>query len=434
MVMILFGTLCLNFYIKQKDVDNHKRKYLLLLMCLLIFLTLVSYEGGVSMLAMIFAIDFFLYPKDLKAKRTWINYLYIIIPLICYSILRNSVATGAGDSAVKLVVPNSCFAPSITDVQVVLSSAWFTMHHILLWFIPYGNQYIIGYYSWGDVSIYTIISCWGVIVGATLFALFKKNKFPKVGLAISWIILGILPVSNLFAFRNGPYGDYYLACASIGIILLVCSICQRIVTTKARKYFVAFALGIYVLYLYITTLIWLVAWQTPMVMMERTRAIFPKQINIFFNEVNYYIQNDRIDLAKKVVDEALNSGVEDVKYAVAYKYWLDGQYQEAYDFLDADAKVSKSNKWSFYFRGYLLSDCLNRPNDAIGFYEKAISYNSRQDGTYINSVNQLAFIYAQAGNEEKAIELWENIESIHHRPDDIRKNIAIAKRKSIEEQ
>jgi cytochrome c-type biogenesis protein CcmH/NrfG len=49
-------------------------------------------------------------------------------------------------------------------------------------------------------------------------------------------------------------------------------------------------------------------------------------------------------------------------------------------------------------------------------------------------VNQLAFIYAQAGNEEKAIELWENIESIHHRPDDIRKNIAIAKRKSIEEQ
>jgi len=429
MVMVLFGTLCLNMYIKQKDVDSHKRKYLLLLICLLIFLNLVSYEGGVSLLAMIFAIDFFLYPEGFKLKRTWINYLYLVIPLVCYSILRDSVATKAGDSAVKLLVPNACFDPSITDVQVVLSSAWFTMHHILLWFLPYGNQYIIGYYSWGDVSIYTIISCWGIIVGAIFFALFKKNKFPKVGLAISWIILGILPVSNLFAFKNGPYGDYYLAYASIGIVLLLCSICQSIATSKVKNYFVAFALGIYVLYLYITNLIWLVAWQRPMVMMERTRTIFPKQINIFFNEVNYYIQNGRSDLAKQVVLEALDSGVEDVKYAVVYNYWLDGKYQEAYDFLETDAQNNKPNKWSFYFRGYLLSDCLNRADDAIYFYEKAINYNSRKDGTYINSVNNLAFICAQAGSEEKAIELWEDIEPIYHAPAEIKKNIDIARRK-----
>jgi hypothetical protein len=429
MVMVLFGTLCLNLYIKQKNVDNHKQKYLLLLMCLLIFLNLVSYEGGISILAMLFAIDFFLYPESFKLKRTWINYLYLLIPLICYFLLRVSVSKGAGDSAVKLVVPNTCFESSITDTQVVFSSAWFTMHHILLWFLPYGKQYIIGYYSWGEVSVYSIMICWLVIVGSTLFALFKKNEFPKIGLAISWIILGFLPVSNVFAFRNGPYGDYYLAYASIGIVLLLCSICQSIATSKTKNYIVAFALGIYIIYLYITNLIWLVAWQKPIIMMERTRAVFPKQINIFFNEVNYYIQRDRIDLAKEIVLAALNSGVEDVKYAVAYNYWLDGKYQEAYDFLEADAQNNRPNKWSFYFRGYLLSECLSRPNDAIYYYEEAIDYNSRKDGTYINAVNNLAFIYAMSGKEAKAIELWEDIESVYHTPDDIRKNIAIAKRK-----
>ncbi len=427
MVMILFGTLSLNLYIKLKDSkDNEKISFLLL--SFLIFLTLVSYEGGVSLLAMLFAVDFFLYPDDLKSKRTWFNYLYLIIPLICYFILRVSFVKGTDDSAFTLLVSNINFSPGITDVQLIFSSAWFAMHHILLWLIPAGHQYIVGYYGWGDVSVYTIIFCWLVIIGSTLFALLKKNKFPVSGLAISWIFLGIIPMSNLFALRSGPYGDYYLGYPSIGIVLLLCSICKNIASTKAKNYLVAFVLGIYVLYLYTTTIIWLAAWQNPILMMERTRTVFPKHINIFFNEVNYYIQKGRKDLAKQIVAMALNSGVEDVKYAVAYNYWLDDKYQEAYDFLEADAQNNRPNKWSFYFRGYLLSECLNRPDDAVYYYKKAINYNSRKDSTYINSVNNLAYIYAISGEEAKAIELWEDIESVYHTPDDIRNNIAVAKK------
>ena len=428
MIMVLSGTSCILLYIKQKECDFKYKKYYLIAVCLLLFINLISYEGGVALIPMIFALDFFLYPDSFKTKKLWKTYLYLLLPCLLYFLILYYVNHSEKLDYDSLGFNNNNIDSRVTNLQLYFSSAWFAIYHIVQWFVPTNSQYIMGYYAWGDVQVYKIILCWGIIVALSVYAFVNRKKHREISLAVSWILLGIVPMSNLLAFRNGPYGDYYMAYSSLGIALLISVLCKTTSINQICKYAISLLLVGYMLYLYPVTLRWVAAWQYPIIMLQNTRTVFPKQIDLCFAEVNWYIQNGQRDLAKQALDLAIKSGVEDVRFAVAYKLWLNGKYSEAYDFLKEDEKTRKSTSWTLYFCGYLQDECLNNDDLAIEYYKKSILMSSRKDGTCLNSMNQLAIIYAEQGKVESALEIWVEIEPLSNKREQIRQNIKIAKR------
>jgi tetratricopeptide (TPR) repeat protein len=421
MVMTLAGTSALLCYIKQKE-NSSKRILYLLLTCILLFINLVSYEGGIALIPMIFALDFFLYKNSLKDKKTWLNYIYMGITCILYLVVR-SIASG-GHRALS----NDHFGAEVTNIQTSFTSAWFTIHHILLWLFPTNSQYIVGYYSWGDVPTYIIVFCWVTIAGAIIYALLQSKNRPLLSLGISWIFLGFLPMSNILAFKNGPYGDYYLNYASIGIVIIIAYAVKQIEKSSRKNHILYTVLACYMAYLYGTTLSWIPAWQSSIVMIEKTRTVFPKQTNMLYEEVKYYMKTGNKERAEQILNK-VNATPQATREAEAYKLWMNGKYQEAFDFLENDEKLhSPASRWSLYFRGYLQGECLNNDTNAILFYKKAINYDTTCDRICMNAIDQLAITYARNGKIPDAIDLWEKLIPISDEPEEIQKKIDFLKK------
>ncbi len=417
MVMTLSGTSALYFYIKQKEQSEHKRLYFILT-SILLFINMICYEGGIALLPMIFAIDFFMFKESFKEKKICIKYLYMGSISVLYISIRYIVFRDHPGFS------NANFGSEVTNFQVFFSSAWFTMHHITMWLLPSNSQYIMGNYNWGYIPIYTILLCWLTIALMTIFALMQRNKKPLLSVGISWCLLGFLPMSNLFALRNGPYGDYYLHYASLGIVLIIAYLIKEVQNSSIiKKSIVYIFFGSYMAYLYSTTLLWIPAWQNPIFMIENTLCVFPKQVNMLHKQVNHYMQIGDTARAKEILN-TIDTTPKNANEANAYKLLISGKHQEAFDLLVKNAELNPpASRWSLYVMGYLQGECLNNDANAIIFYKKAINYNNICNRICMQAMDKLAVTYERNGKISEAVELWEKLLPITDKPEEIKKKI-----------
>lgn len=118
------------------------------------------------------------------------------------------------------------------------------------------------------------------------------------------------------------------------------------------------------------------------------------------------------------------------KGAEAYNLWMEGKYQESFDLLEEEEKLTSStSKWSLYFRGYLQGEFLNNDELAIDFYKRAINYNNNFDDIWQKTIDQLAITYARNGRALDAVELWKSILPFSENPEKIKSKIDFVNKK-----
>ena len=206
-IMVVFAALSIVFHDKAWD-GGIFRPSCVVFSVIFLFLALVSYECAVAVPFVLIAFDGLLRPERFREREIWRSHAFYWAVTVLYLVLRHFVAA-IGSAGGRWI--------QASQGQLVLSSPYFTARHFADWFWPFGRFSVGGSYVWGDVSPAILAGCavFGIAVVASA-VLFRK-RFPALCFCALFAILGFAPTSNCLGLGNGPFGDYYIALASVGL-------------------------------------------------------------------------------------------------------------------------------------------------------------------------------------------------------------------------
>ena len=127
---------------------------------------------------------------------------------------------------------------------------------------------------------------------------------------------------------------------------------------------------------------------------EPGSAFMPNSMGKLYSAMGKY--EEAIRYFKKAIE--LNPG-----YSVAYNnrggiYCLLGRYGEAVEFLNKAIKINPSSAGPYYYNLGVAYSGMNKPDDAIAAYEKAVSFDQKDPDTHYN----LAVLYYRSNRMDKA--------------------------------
>ncbi|HTR42929.1 MAG TPA: hypothetical protein VMH87_15045, partial [Pseudomonadales bacterium] len=102
---------------------------------LFLLLALFSYEGAISVVALFFAVDWYLHPERLKRLFTWALYSLYGMAFVFYMVLRHqaqSTQTVLGGFS------------NVSRFQAAVSSGYITMLHTSVWLWPFNRMAVFG--------------------------------------------------------------------------------------------------------------------------------------------------------------------------------------------------------------------------------------------------------------------------------------------------
>lgn len=378
-------------------------------------LAMFSYEGAVCLPGVVFAVDFFLYPERLRARATWRAYGVLFTALLAYLALRAM----RGISCTL----NGSFTP-MADWQVSVTAAWFTLQHLEIWLWPFGRQAAFGGYFWGQVPPVSLALAWAGVAGLGALCLLGRRRFAVPALGLAWFFIGFLPTSNLLAFRNGPYGDYYMAFASLGLALAVAWALRALAAAARLQTAAVWAAPAFVLIAVWRlaavgeSVVWSHAWQSPHTVLERSHRTFPQAFDVINELARSHYQRGEYEASLALTGECLALAPE---RRVAYMLRAliaerRGKIEEAARNLQQFRKLARDmDPWGWYFQGYLDETYLADTNGAVRCYHQAVKLGQRWSDDVLGSLSALALLAAQQGDAERAIALWE--QNLRVKPD-----------------
>ncbi len=389
-------------------------------------LTLVSYEGGISLLAILFAADVFLRPSRLAHPRRWGLYAWYGVIGVTYLFLRLRV-DGQED------LYGSFSASTRTDA--VLAAGWFTWQHLSTWIWPFGNMAVVGGYTPDLMPNLALGFGWVVVAALAAFCLFARRRYPEMAFGIAWFLLGFAPMSNLTGFMNGPWGDYYMTLASVGLALACSDILRRLVLFQHPPHRRLAALTLVAVLVTIRlaavfeAAVWSHAWNDPKEVYARTLRTFPAAFDAMTEKAKLLIAEGELDQAEAWVTKALAVAPDRIRnrpvLAIIALHRQD--YESARTHATAFLQQQPDDPWALGFIGYLEEEYVRDAERATYFYERAVAHHPWSADTLF-AADRLAFLYAEKGRTKEAIVLWKNV--LRYRPTDsaTRHNLAIASR------
>lgn len=231
-LMVVFATLAMVCHDAAWDGETVHSKQIVFA-GLFLFLALVSYESAVALVPILFLFDFYLRPARMRSCSAWTAYGTYAAVAAAYLLLRHAFRAST--------MVNGSFT-EIERWQLVVSSPWFAWQHFASWFWPFGRFTVFGSYQWGEVSWAVLVSCAVLFVMLLAFAIAARKKCPILCFSILFALFSFAPVSNCLGLRNGPYGDYYLTLASIGIAIGCVEAVFLFLHSKGRRRMVLFAI------------------------------------------------------------------------------------------------------------------------------------------------------------------------------------------------
>jgi tetratricopeptide (TPR) repeat protein len=232
-IMVAFASASIVFHDKAWDRAAFRRSQVAFASVFL-FLALLSYECAVALGPILIAFDWILRPDRLRDRNARIAHVCYWVTIGIYAVFRFLVG------AIEKMSPRWIEA---TRAQLVLSSPFFTARHFADWLWPFGRFSVGGSYVWGEVSPFVLAGCAASGFAVLVFALFSRKRFPALSFCLIFAILAFAPVSNCLGFGNGPYGDYYLSLASIGLAAGSVEIVWRLVQIRGLLRLPALALA-----------------------------------------------------------------------------------------------------------------------------------------------------------------------------------------------
>ena len=281
--MVAFAALAL--------VQHDRERTPAALLCML--LAMFSYESAIMLGPIAVAFDFYLRPERFRSVRAWRRYGLYAALSVAYLALRFLSASHLPDYASEEVGWN-CLA---SKTELMSAAGYFTLLHLRTWLWPFGRMAVYATYQSGDVSVAVRALCWAAVLGLSFLSLSLRRRRPTVGFSIALFFLAFLPTSNALGFGNGPYGDYYLGVASIGLSLLIAEAAAWLWAVRRKNRILAPAL-LAALVVWrgaagVEAARWADCWADPEKAFANGLKIFPKSFNNMQALANLYCDSDR---------------------------------------------------------------------------------------------------------------------------------------------
>jgi tetratricopeptide (TPR) repeat protein len=375
---------------------------------LVFFLALACYEGAVGAAALFFAVDFYLYPERLRRRDTWRRYLLYALVLALYLAVR---------AALRPAIAVAGSFSGVSPLFAMLSAGYFTTVHAGIWCWPFGQQAVIGSYFRGQVPPVVLAACWGLVLAAAGLALVWRRRFPLAALGVAWFLVAFAPMSNVFGFRNGPYGDYYLALASVGAALAVAAVlrglrpAERTGVARAAALVAFAALAAVRAAAALEAAGWSLAWNDPQTVYERNLRTFPRAFDVMIELAKCHAGREEWAAADELAARAIRT-VPDRYHAYAIRAVVarqEGRFEDALRLIAFYRKhVGKQDPWAPAFEADIRAENLNQPERAEALYREAIATRPwSQDA--LRAAGALAYQLATSGRERQAVALWEEM-------------------------
>lgn len=378
-----------------------------------LFLALISYECALAVLPILLLFDLILRPKRLATRDARTAHLAYWSIAALYLTLRTMasakyVAEGIWAEAARW--------------QLAVSSPFFTAQHFASWFWPFGRFLVLGGYRWGVVSVWTLACCAALGITTILLAILLCKRLPVLSFCLFFALLGFAPVSNCLGSGNGPYGDYYLTLASIGLSAGCVEIASRLMRVHGRWS----TLALLVVALFALTRVaavaeaarWARLWSDGIAAYEESCRSFPDIVSNRLLIIEYMSNEGRYEDALEIgrqIEKSLPPGSPkmDVVYRVRALHALNVEKdaEKAFSLLERCLEVASTDVATnlvHYYRGCVFDDLAEDAAAAEREYETALS-----DGVNFKLVpcaDRLARLKAIRGERDAAIELWETAE------------------------
>ena len=371
-------------------------------------LAMFCYEGAICLPVLFVMVDWFLYPERVWTRRSWQVYVALGSVLLVYLLLRSLRATEAQQT-------QCLYFGELTNGQVAAAAPWFLFQHLAAWFWPFGRQAALGSYFQGEASPLLLRCAWLGAVALAVGCLLLRRRLAMVALGVAWCLVAFLPMSNILAFRNGPYGDYYLTLASMGLALAFGWSIGALAAyaSQARSVLlVLVALSFWRLAAVGESMAWSYAWNDSGALLRRTLETFPGAFSAMNEYARLQFSAGNHEECQAWTDRALalaphNRGSFELRALVAERR---GNVDLARKELDRFMQYGGTNdSWGWYFQGYLLDERLGDTNGAIRCYEQAVARRVGWSPDVLDSMNALAYFAVQRGDRRTAIALWEQI-------------------------
>lgn len=430
--MVAFAALAIVFHDKAWD-GGAFRPSRTAAACVFLFLALVSYECAVAVAPILLAFDWILRPERLRNRRAWIPHAFYWAVVVIYLLLRH-VAGAKGMAGGRWI--------EATRGQLIVSSPWFAMQHLASWFWPFGRFSVGGSYVWGEVSpaVLAVCAVTGFAVLALAFAIRKRR--PALSFSILFAVLALAPVCNCLGFGNGPYGDYYLALASVGLAAGSVEIAWWFAEARGRWRIPAFS-AVAAFALVRTAAVpeaarWAHLWTSDDLAFAEAAKNFPDSLQNLCGSLFGLMAEERWEdvlssgnRIEEMVgpDSPKMSGVYYSRFAYALGVTKDRE--NAIAMLDRFAAVTdpeETEKSILFYRGQ-ISEFLERNTEtAERCYAEAL--DGPWDVGLVACADRLARLKALRGGRAEAIALWERARALA--PDNVSVlwNLSIAYRDS----
>lgn len=381
---------------------------------LLLLLALVSYECAVAAVPILLAFDWILRPGRLRTRAArWSHMVYWVVVALYLAIRAGSTA--------KFIASGSWV--EVERWQLAISSPWITMQHFLTWFCPFGRFTVLGSYQWGDASWWRLAGCAMLGIGVLLIAVLSRKRLPVLSFCILFALLGFAPVSNVLGSGNGPYGDYYLSLASVGLAAGCVEVAFLLSVKKGFWKVPSVALVVLFGASRIAAIAesarWARLWNGGMVAFEVSCRNFPTFLPNRLamlektNNDGYYEEAMILaqEIEKDVRPGSRNMQVIHIVRAL-YALNVEKDAEKALAFLDRFGELASdtsaprfSPRFFHYYRGCVFEDLNDDTIKARKEFETALQGQWGYD--LVPCADRLARLKAINGERDEAIELWE---------------------------
>ena len=428
--MVAFAALAIVFH---DDAWNASERWIsqIIFASAFLFLSLVSYECAISVLPILILFDWLLRPGRIKNPRIWFAHAFYAMIVVAYLLAR-------GLFKASMHVSGS-FA-EVEKWQLIVSSPFFMGQHFLSWFWPFGRFTVFGSYKWGQTSWTVLVFCAVLFVSILAFAIAERKRLPILSFCILFALLSFAPVSNCLGIGNGPYGDYYLSLASIGLSAGCIELCDLFLRTKGTLRY--FALAVVVAFATIRLLSvpeaarWASWWKSGEKAYAASIRHYP---SYFYNKVAaaaLLFDAGRQDEALALGDEVEKAVGENAQqmtsihlFRALHAMQMERDADKALEEIEKSIRTAAPGRAlanAHYYRGCVFEDLKGDDSTAEKEYEIALA--GRWDVDSVPCADRLARLKAIRGERDTAIAIWEKAARLDPKNESVQWNLALARK------
>ena len=371
-------------------------------------LAMASYEVAVVLPALIVLHDALVDPHRLRMLRNRAGYLALFALAGVFVALRFVLGN-------RTLAGNQLFAP-ITRGELVLSSGYFIVEHLSLWLWPFGRQNLLRSFDLRQEGVVlAVAAAWFVLAALILVSIHLRRRAPWIGWGLLWFGVALFPVSNIVPLFVGPFGDYYLPLASMGLVLAIVLSCRwlvagwrpsRTVLQRLAAVVLIGAAAVWFGFRVAATAQWVLTWNSEEALFRKTLEAYPESHSARGNLARVLSEEGLLDEAIREANKVMADAPWQTHayYSLADALLRYGRLEEAMDVVRRVHDVAPTEVYPSVLAGF-IQEQLGDVAAAERFYREALKlpWNPEQSPT---AALNLGRMLAVSDRLDDAMEVW----------------------------